>query len=86
MCRCGLVTQQEGDMIGADGVMKDVEAVHRQKGIVLFDDGTTMKVADWYDDSGDICGPDDATFAVCGNIRSGFWTIDLSKFERMKKQ
>jgi hypothetical protein len=70
----------EGDAV------KDVEAVHRENGIALFNDGTTAEIIDWYDDSGDYCEPEDASFAIVGDIRTGYWTIDLSKFEKVKTQ
>ena len=65
--------------------MKDVEAINRNDGTVLFDDGTMMHVDDWYDDSGDDCTPEDASFCVA---RDGdqYWSIDLSKFERTETQ
>jgi hypothetical protein len=65
--------------------MKQVEAINRQDGIALFDDGTCCYIDDWYDDSGDTCVPEDATFCVA---RDGFdyWSIDLSKFERTVTQ
>ena len=42
-------------------------------------------IDDWYDDSGDDCTPEDASFCVA---REGdqYWSIDLSKFERTEKQ
>ena len=66
--------------------MKDVEAINREEGIALFDDGTTQEIIDWYDDSLDYCEPDDASFAICGDIRNGYWMIDLSKFEKATTQ
>lgn len=68
----------EGDAV------KDVEAVHRENGIALFNDGTTAEIIDWYDDSGDYCEPEDATFCVA---RDGFdyWSIDLSNRAKGKQ-
>jgi hypothetical protein len=65
--------------------MKDVEAVNRAIGICLFDDGSSVEVDSWWDDSGDECKPKDATFAVARE-RDRYWSIDLSKFERTPTQ
>jgi len=65
---------------------KEVEAIHRQDGIALFTDGTMMHIDNWYDDSGDDCAPEDATFCVFEDIRTGgYWNVDLTQFERMKQ-
>ncbi len=65
--------------------MKDVEAINRADGTALFDDGTMMDIDDWYDDSGDSCEPEDASFCVARE-RDRYWSIDLSKFERTETQ
>lgn len=65
--------------------MKDVEAINRAEGICLFDDGSSMEVDSWWDDSGDECEPEDAAFAVARE-RDRYWSIDLSKFERTPTQ
>lgn len=66
---------------------KDVEAINREEGIALFDDGTMMYVDDWYDDSGDECAPKDASFCVIRDDETwGYWNVDLSKFEKARTQ
>ena len=67
--------------------MKDVEAINREEGTALFDDGTMMYVDTWYDDSGDDCEPEDASFCVIKDIHTGgYWNVDLSKFEKTRTQ
>ncbi len=67
--------------------MKDVEAINRTDGTALFNDGTMMYVDDFYDDSGDECDPEDASFCVIkDDDLQKYWSVDLSKFERTKTQ
>ena len=67
--------------------MKDVEAINRTDGTVLFDDGTMMHVDNWYDDSGDDCAPEDATFCVIEDEQTGGdWNVDLTQFEKENVQ
>ena len=68
-------------------MMKDVDAINRNDGTVLFDDGTMMHVDDWYDDSGDECNPKDATFCVIEDEQiGGYWNVDLTQFEKANVQ
>ncbi len=68
-------------------MMKDVEAVNRTDGTVLFDDGTMTYVDSWYDDSGDECAQEDATFCVIEDAQTGgYWNVNLTQFEKANVQ
>jgi hypothetical protein len=59
----------------------NVIAIHRDLELAHFDDGTTMSITDWYDDSGDECEIEDATFAIT-RYRDKYVSIDLKHFPK----
>lgn len=63
----------------------DVIAIHRGLELAHFDDGTTMSITDWYDDSGDECEIEDATFATA-RYRDKYVSIDLRHFPKGLEQ
>lgn len=68
-----------------------VEAINRQREIVLMVGGHIWPVATWLDERGEDCASGDAAFAIVGPChdatRAEFWvTLDLSEFEEVKTQ
>ena len=63
----------------------DVIAIHRDLELAHFDDGTTIPISDWYDDSGDAVEIEDATFATA-RYRDKYVSIDLKHFPKGLEQ
>jgi hypothetical protein len=59
----------------------DVIAIHRDLELAHFDDGTTIPISDWYDDSGDAVEIEDATFATA-RYRDKYVSINLNHFPK----
>lgn len=64
--------------------MPDVEAVNRNEGLALLDDGSVISIDTWQDAVGEECEPEEATFAVAP-LPDGKWIwIDLWAFVPVK--
>jgi len=61
----------------------DVEAFHRESQTVLFSNGTTAPITNWFDSDGVECGPfDQPATAIAGPDGDGSWYwFKLSDFE-----
>lgn len=64
--------------------MTDIEAVNRNEGLALLNDGSVISIDTWQDESGDECDPAQAAFAIAP-LPDGKWIwIDLQAFHPVK--
>jgi hypothetical protein len=58
-----------------------IDAVYREPGLVLLQDGTLLPITNWYAD-GEECGAAEATSCVAGPMLDGKWVaIDLTTLQ-----
>ena len=51
----------------------EIEAVNYYRAVVMFEDGATAPITNWFDEDGDECDFDEATGFVAGPDKNGFW-------------
>lgn len=59
----------------------DVTMINRAQGFALLNTGFIVPVTNWFDLSGEDCGPEEAVTCVAGLDAIGWFTIDLDDLQ-----
>lgn len=62
----------------------NVDAVHRELGLCILNDGEIIQITDWYDSDGQkVEDRQAASWCVAGPSADGHWfTVDLSEYDQ----